>query len=577
MNLSDFLRLHQIRSPNIMWFLGAGASASAGIPTAFNLIWDFKRTLYCSAQKVSINSCPDLGSPVLRAKLQHYFDAAGTFPPENSDEEYSRYFEVAYPDEQDRRRYIDQLVASATPSYGHLALATLLRVDRARIVWTTNFDSTIEDATAKVFGGTSGLITATLDSAQLAMEAINEGRWPLLVKLHGDFRSRKLKNITPELQAQDAKMRRALVEACKRFGLAVVGYSGRDRSVMDALDEAIDNGNGYPLGLFWFQRTDSPSLPRVEDLVTKATARGIQAAFIHVETFDELLSDVLLLVKDIPTDLTDMLDKHAPRVTDAPIPDTRGRWPVVRLNALPVVSYPTLCRRIVCNIGGVKEVREAVSNAGVDVITSRRQVGVLAFGRDVDVRKAFAPHEISEFDVHAIEAHRLRYESAELGLIYSALSHAIARERPLKAERIRGDLIRIERDHSKEDVFKPLRAAIGDLAGTVPTTNLEWAEAAWIRLEYRLGRLWLLIEPTIWVEPTLDDQVFAETREFIRKRLAGRFNQKWNEMIDAWSQIITNGEQQTEIRAFGIGDGVDATFVVSSITAFSWREGGQYS
>jgi NAD-dependent SIR2 family protein deacetylase len=576
MHLSEFLRLHEIRSPNVMWFLGAGASASAGVPTAFNLIWDFKRTLYCSAQKVSVNSCADLGSPLLRAKLQSYFDSTGQFPPENSDEEYSHYFKVAYPDEQDRRRYIDQLVGGASPSFGHLALATLLRVDRARIVWTTNFDSTIEDATVKIFGGTSALVTATLDSSQLAMEAINEGRWPLLVKLHGDFRSRRLKNTTPELQAQDARMRRALVEACKRFGLAVVGYSGRDRSIMDAFEEAIDKGNGYPLGLFWFQRSDSPILPRVESLIAKATAAGIQASIIQVETFDELLSDVLLLVKDIPSDLTDMLDKHAPRVTDAPIPETSGKWPVVRLNALPMPSYPTLCRRVVCKIGGFKDVREAVERAGVDVITSRRKVGVLAFGRDVDVRQALAPYEITEFDIHAIEPHRLRWESAELSLLYSSLSHAITRERPLKAERLRGDLLRVETANAADDVFKPLRTAVGDLTGTVPKTNLAYAEAVRIKVEYRLGRLWLLIEPTVWIERSEEEQLLSEAREFTRNRLAGRFNQKWNEIIDAWAHIITNGQHQTEISSFGIGDGIDATFVISSITAFSWRAGGDY-
>jgi NAD-dependent SIR2 family protein deacetylase len=70
MNLSDFLRLYEIRSPNIMWFLGAGASAAAGIPTAFNMIWDFKRSLYCSTQKVSVDSCLDLGNVALRAKFQ---------------------------------------------------------------------------------------------------------------------------------------------------------------------------------------------------------------------------------------------------------------------------------------------------------------------------------------------------------------------------------------------------------------------------------------------------------------------------------------------------------------------------
>ncbi len=340
MNLSDFLRQYEIRSPNVMWFLGAGASAAAGIPTAFNLIWEFKRYLYCSAQRVPISSCADLGSPTLRAKLQQYFDSTKKFPAEDSDEEYAEYFKAAYPDEQDRRRFIERIVSGATPSFGHLTLAALLKIDKARIVWTTNFDAMVEDATVAVFGKSSELVTATLNSAQLAMEAINEARWPLLVKLHGDFQSRQLKNTTDELRTQDSRMRRTLVEACKRYGLAVVGYSGRDHSVMDALEEAIDDGHGYPFGLFWFQRSDGPCLPRVNDLIAKANAKGIQANVIAVETFDELLADVLLLMRDLPAELAETLDKHAPRMTEAPVPEAAGRWPVLRLNALPVTSYP---------------------------------------------------------------------------------------------------------------------------------------------------------------------------------------------------------------------------------------------
>jgi NAD-dependent SIR2 family protein deacetylase len=150
MNLPDFLRQYEIRSPNVMWFLGAGASAAAGIPTAFNMIWDFKRTLYCSAQRVPISSCSDLGNPALRAKLQQYFDTTGSFPPENADEEYSHYFKTTYQNEQDRRRYIDRLVASGSPSFGHLALAALMRLDKARLVWTTNFDRMVEDGAVEV-------------------------------------------------------------------------------------------------------------------------------------------------------------------------------------------------------------------------------------------------------------------------------------------------------------------------------------------------------------------------------------------------------------------------------------------
>jgi NAD-dependent SIR2 family protein deacetylase len=576
MNLSDFLRQYEIRSPNIMWFLGAGASAAAGIPTAFNMIWDFKRTLYCSAQRVPVSSCSDLGNPSLRAKLQQHFNTAGGFPPENSDEEYSHYFKTTYPDEQDRRRYIDRLVSNAAPSYGHLALAALMKLDRARLVWTTNFDRMVEDAAVEVLGGSSKLVIATLDSANLAMEAINEGRWPLLAKLHGDFQSRQLKNTSEELQTQDARMRHALVEACKRYGLAVVGYSGRDHSVMDALEEGIDDGNGYPSGLFWFQRSDSPCLPRVSDLISKATAKGIQANVVSVETFDELLSDVLLLIKDLPAELAEILNKHAPRVTDAPIPENKGRWPVVRLNALPVVSYPTLCRRVVCNIGGMQEVRDAVTNAGADAVATRRQVGVLAFGSDTEVRKAFDGYGITEFDAHQIEVRRLRYESAELGLLYDALYRALDRERPLKLERVGHHyIIAVEEADVGNGLLKPLRQATKSLTGTVPQTQLKWAEAVWIKLEYWLGRLWLLLEPTIWVERTDDDALFAQSREFIRARLAGRFNPKWNEVVEAWSHIITNGQEQSEVRTFGIGDGVDASFTISALTAFSRRGEGR--
>ena len=78
------------------------------------------------------------------------------------------------------------------------------------------------------------------------------------VKLHGDFRSRRLKNTTDELRQQDATLRQLLVEACGRFGLVVAGYSGRDSSIMDTLDEATSRPGSFPAGLFWLHRGDDP-------------------------------------------------------------------------------------------------------------------------------------------------------------------------------------------------------------------------------------------------------------------------------------------------------------------------------
>src|SRR5437867_4220332 len=114
-----------MRASNLMWLLGAGTSAAAGVPTAGHMTWDFKRTLYCSAQKISIHACSDLGSAHLRARLQAHFDSSGNFPPLDATTEYAHYFEAAYPAEADRRRYIEQCIGAARPSYGHVALAAL--------------------------------------------------------------------------------------------------------------------------------------------------------------------------------------------------------------------------------------------------------------------------------------------------------------------------------------------------------------------------------------------------------------------------------------------------------------------
>ena len=190
MHSSAFLPLFTLRAANLMWFLGAGASAAAGIPTAWNMIWDFKRTLYCASQKVPVSCCQDLSNPRLRATLQQYLNNAGGFPAEDAEEEYTTYFERVHPNEADRRAYIERLIARGSPSYGHLVMAALMSQGQCPVVWTTNFDRMIESAAANVLGNASRLVTAGLDNAYIGTQALSEGRHPILMKLHGDFQSR---------------------------------------------------------------------------------------------------------------------------------------------------------------------------------------------------------------------------------------------------------------------------------------------------------------------------------------------------------------------------------------------------
>jgi len=75
MNKADFLRIFPLRSPNIMWLLGAGTSAAAGIRTAGQMIWHFKQMIFCAEERVSIRSCPDLGDASFRDRLNRYFQS----------------------------------------------------------------------------------------------------------------------------------------------------------------------------------------------------------------------------------------------------------------------------------------------------------------------------------------------------------------------------------------------------------------------------------------------------------------------------------------------------------------------
>jgi SIR2-like domain len=567
MTAAEFFRAFPLRAANLVWLLGAGASAASGIPTAGYMIWDFKRRLYCAEQGISLRSCEDLTDPKLRSKIQRFLDGRGDCPLADSEEEYSHYFSMTFPDEADRRRYIEQMISKATPSFGFLALAVLMKLGKTRGFWTTNFDRNIEDAAAVVLNTTGKLIVATLDTPHLMREAMQEGRGPVLGKLHGDFQSRRLKNTSAELQAQDSQLRHELVEACKRTGLIVTGYSGRDRSVMDALEEAIDCGRGYPAGLFWFTRGEQFS--RVTSLIEKTQTAGIDAHLIEMQTFDELLADIIAQFPDLPDEDAKFLHNKGKRVSDVPIPQKQGGWPVIRLNAIEIVKFPNVCRLVKCDIGGVKEVLVAINETGAQLVATRRKVGVLLFGSDAEVQKAFASHNITTMDLHTIESRRLWYESAEAGLIYDALVMALARERDLIPEQRRGHhIVRIDQSSAQPKTYEPLKRALNGIFGTIPGTNVTWTEAIEIHLAYRLTRLWLVIEPKVWVtQPLATEKDIVE--EFQRERQATRYNRQWNDLLGAWVDIISRNQPVAKITTFGIEDGVDAAFEIANTTAFS--------
>ena len=564
----DFARRFTMRAANLMWLLGAGASASAGIPTAGDMVWEFKQQLYVSQRRVSLKAVSDLSNPAIRELLQSYIDASGNFPAADTPDEYAALFEAVWPSEGDRRSYLDGKLLGARPSYGHYALATLMSAGLTKLVWTTNFDALTADACAKVYDSTGPLTTVALDAPTLATEAVNAQRWPIEIKLHGDFRSRRLKNTSDELRLQDTRLRQILVSSCQRWGLIIAGYSGRDGSVMDALADVLNQSNPYPSGLFWLHRGDDPPLPRVRTLLQLAADRNVDGGLVRVENFDEAMRDLVRIIPTLNTVVLDSFGAERRRWSAAPRAGGTKGFPVIRLNALPIVIAPTVCRRLVCKIGGHSETLEAVRVAGADILVARARAGVLAFGSDNDVRATFEQFGITEFDLHSIEARRLRYDSAERGLLREAMSRALAREPRLDLTRRRRNDFLAPSDPDAPS-WAPLKKLVGVLAGAVAGhPELTWREGLGVRLDWADERLWLLIDARTVFEGITNENKSAAT-DFSRERTVRRYNQQLNELISFWAGILAGDGR--ELRALGANSGVDAVFRLGPDTAFSRR------
>lgn len=573
LDIPAFLRLFQLRSTQIMWFLGAGASRSAGIKTAGDMIWDFKQRLYRSQKKLPPSAITDIGEPTVQRKLQSHFDTLGGFPPAGSETEYSAYFEATYPAPRDRRAYLQELIERGKPSFGHLALALLMSEKLCNIVWTTNFDRTLEDAAARIFEGTGHLVVGDLGEPEKIRRAYDENRWSIYGKLHGDYHSEALKNTDEELREQDSEMCRNLIDSCRRHGLAVVGYSGRDASVMEAFQEALDDGRGFPGGLFWFKRSRDEPFGAVSDLIERALTLGIDAHLVEAEAFDELFVDLIRYLPQTAEKMQSLDSTERPRLTDSTPRKSVRSTPAIRMNALAVVSRPALCRLVDCTIGGFEEIEDAVLTAGVDIVARRIRQGVLAFGRDADVRKAFQDFDIKCFDTHPLSAKRLVRETGERGLVREALFRAVGHAPNLNIQR-RGRTTVLLPDPARvpATVFNTRSVnPVDRVTGMVPKTSVPWSEACKLRMDYRLDQIWLLLEPMVVTEVPDDapNEVLEAVREFVRDRRARRHNRVANALLDGWISLIVGGEQSVRRRTFDISDGVDAEFELLRTSAFS--------
>jgi hypothetical protein len=76
-------------------------------------------------------------------------------------------------------------------------------------------------------------------------------------------------------------LREAFIAKVKQTPLIVIGYSGRDASIMQMFRDAYSAGGSAPI--YWCGFGDAAPMSEVEDLLDKARSTGRNAYFVPSE------------------------------------------------------------------------------------------------------------------------------------------------------------------------------------------------------------------------------------------------------------------------------------------------------
>jgi phosphoglycolate phosphatase-like HAD superfamily hydrolase len=241
--------------------LGSGVSSDAGVPTGQEVFWRAVAELYRTAHAAEEMPGEEelarwLAEISLRAKLT-----------------YSEVLEEVAPDAPTRRAYLAKHFAQVEPGPTHELLAQLAERGLVRVFVTTNFDRLLERA-LQARGIEPLVITSDAD---VAAAPNREHADCVVLKPHGDYLQENIRNTPAELAGLEPGMTTELQEVVDRYGLVVLGYSGSD----EALSNALRRRTGR-YGLYWVARAElaAPARGLVEAVGGRLIVRRNASEFL---------------------------------------------------------------------------------------------------------------------------------------------------------------------------------------------------------------------------------------------------------------------------------------------------------
>lgn len=524
-----FLRSFAVR-PNgsLNFLLGAGASVQANIPAAGTLIWQFKRKLYCEANNVREEKFKDLESERNRNTIQSYFELKGGFPTLYGQEEYSFYFEKCYPNSIDRKAFIQRIVQGKNPSIGHKCLGVLFDTQKVNHIWTTNFDELIESG-IKSINNASNFETLSQDNKH---QLDNLNKLQRVIKFHGDYRYDRLQNTSEELQALENDLHKYFANIQSQSGLVVVGYSGNDKSVLDAFNETLKASNPFPYGLQWCIRKGQTPNNNLIELIENVNAKSKEklSGFVEIENFDEFLFE-LYIVNEKPKDEIENIamtrfETRKPFTS----PQISNNFTPIKLNGLKATVFPKTVYSFKSNLKGWKELRELV--AGQPLKAALSKGNTLAFANTDTINKVFNGRIKSEIiTVDIDDSITYKQDSFFTGLIYDLIEFNLLST--LNLQRVPTNSFR--KYYSTDNLVSQT-----ELAKYYIQTTAKIYEAVEIQIEFHNKELFLTLLPSIHIDSN-STHTPIEKQNFSNKIFSNRRNDSVNEREKFWVNLFKNG------------------------------------
>ncbi len=527
------------------FLLGAGASISSGIQSAYDCIWEWKKDIYLSKNINSAEFYKNYKNESVRKSIQTWLDNQGEYPLIDSPEEYSFYAEKAYPIPDDRRKYFFSLIENKEPYIGYKLLCLLAEHNVVKSVWTTNFDGLIVRSAHQ---NRLTPIEVTLDNSDRIYR--NQSSKELLtIALHGDYKFSTLKNTEKELDNQNETFKSQFSNYHVDKNMIVIGYSGRDKSLMDAILSAFSQkGSGR---LYWCGFGDQIN-QEVSDLISKIRASGREAYYVSTDGFDKTLIHLsksafegkLEIEKQIQDTLESSKDEEYFKTEFSLNFSKTNKY--IKSNLHPI-TFPKEIFQFEVDYNDErpwKFLREKTKDTNICAVPFKKKV--FAIGTLTDIDKTFKTHIKSEIKREPISKYDIENVSAFKSLMLNAILKHFSKNLEIDT-------------NFKDKVW---------LKNSVSTQgNISIHKALLLSFYFDKNNRFAYLTFIPAMHLTSKDEISKQQKQSISKgHLERLYNNKYDELLGFWNNILFKNRNLKFEYPENSGTGFE--FQISSNTAF---------